>query len=187
MEVADDIKVGQDFGQDIAFHDAAMIDVIEGFDRRWINGADDAGHFFRVVNEIARMVDSGIKQFEEQGDARLFRHGRQPFEAFDDGFAHLAAGSSRHYIAGKHDQVAAVKAFSRLNVSRKVMDIFVVIGGVKEIAACAGAAGDGDAVFLAGRRNGLEVFVAIAPEFGGLVAAVGDGSDTVVKGQVAEE
>ena len=34
MEVADDIKVGQDFGQDIAFHDAAMIDVIEGFDRR---------------------------------------------------------------------------------------------------------------------------------------------------------
>ena len=58
---------------------------------------------------------------------------------------------------------------------------------IREISDAAGKARNGDVVLFGGFRDGINVFVAGAPEFGGVVAAIRHGGDTVGERQFREE
>ena len=133
------------------------------------------------------MVDGGIEQFENDCDARLFGDRGDALQAFNDIFGQLAAGDARDEIAGEGDDVLAVEAFGDFDVLREVRDHFVMLRRIREIADATGEACDGDVVLFGGFRDGVDILVAGAPEFGGVVTAIRHGGDTVDERQFREE
>ena len=133
------------------------------------------------------MIDGGIEQFENDCDARFFGDWRDALQTFDNIPGQLAACDARDEIAGKGDDVLAVEAFGDFDVFREVRDHFVMLRRIREISNAAGEARDGDVVLFGGFRDGVNVFVAGAPEFGGIVTAIRHSGDTVGERQFREE
>ena len=133
------------------------------------------------------MVDGGIEQFENNRDARLFGDRCDTLQTFDDILGQLAASDTRDEIAGEGDDVLAVEAFRDFDVLREVRDDVVMLGWIRQISDAAGETRDGDIVLFGGFRDGVDVFVAGPPEFGGVVATIRDGGDAVRERQFREE
>ena len=133
------------------------------------------------------MVDGGIQQFENDRDAGLFGDRRNAFQSFDDVLGQLAAGDAWDEIAGEGDDILAVEAFGDFDVLREVRDDIVMFGRIRQISDAAGETRDGDIVLFGGFRDGVDVFVAGPPEFGGVVATIRDGGDAVRERQFREE
>ena len=133
------------------------------------------------------MVDGGIEQLENDCDARFFGDWRDALQTFDDILGQLAAGDARNEIAGEGDDILAVEAFRNLDVVREVCDNVVMLGRIRQISNAAGETRDGDIVLFGGFRDGVDVFVAGPPEFGGVVATIRDGGDAVRERQFREE
>ena len=185
--MADDVQIREDLLRDVAFHDARVVDVIEAFDVWRIDAPQDGGHVFRIVDVVVRMVDGGVEKFENDRNARLFGDRGDAFQTFDDVLRQLAAGDARDEVAGEGDDVLAVEAFGDFDVFREVRDDFVMLRWIREVADAAGEARDGHVVLFGGFGDGVDVLVAGAPEFCGVVSAVRDGGDTVGERQFREE
>lgn len=79
--VADVLVKLADGADDVAFHDLHVVDVVKELEMWVCEPFTQGGSPSGVVALVVGVIDFGIEQFHEEGDAVLFGEGEERFEA----------------------------------------------------------------------------------------------------------
>lgn len=72
MEVSDPVDIFLNGGDEVAFHDLHVVDVVEQFDPRRVDRLDNLKAPGGVVTHVVVMVDFAVEELDTDGDAVVF-------------------------------------------------------------------------------------------------------------------
>ena len=179
VEVAEPLDVFLDGGDEVAFHNLHVVDVVEELDAGGVDLFADADAPGGVVCHVVLVVAFAVKELKVDGDAVVFRDGLETLEA-EDAVAGAFVIGHAHAVAGEGDDVGDAELGGEGDVLAEVGFDFVVIfdavEGLGDVAATGVAHGADEAVLARGFPVlDVEEVDALEADFGSVGAEVVEG------------
>src|SRR3984957_15766359 len=133
MKVADHVDIFLDRGDQIAFHDLHVVDVVKSLYARGVDGRENLKAPGGVVAHVVVMIDLAVQQFDDDGDAVVFADLFYAIEADDRVLRPFGVGHAIA-IAGKRDDVGDARFGRQRNVLAEVFfDLRVIFDAIQRV------------------------------------------------------